>query len=92
MLGNTHARPRDRRLFKPSVDLASAGAANSRRQSGANGMRCSMATYRQRIQLLVDRIMKEDAAGRSEPDPRLIRELQRLARLAQVYTAPKCHT
>ncbi len=41
-----------------------------------------MNTYQRSLDIVVKRIMKEDAQGRREPDPRLLRALKRLIRMS----------
>lgn len=40
-----------------------------------------MNTYERSLDIVVTRIMKEDARGRKEPDPRLLRALKRLTNM-----------
>ena len=46
-----------------------------------------MNTYERSLEIIVGRIMREDARGRREPDPRLLRVMEQLRRMAQ--TTPR---
>jgi hypothetical protein len=43
-----------------------------------------MNTYQRSLDIVVSRIMKEDAQGRREPDPRLLRALKQLKRMSPI--------
>jgi hypothetical protein len=45
-------------------------------------------TYKRSLDILVTRIMKEDARGRQEPDPRLLRALKRLINMSLTKAGP----
>jgi hypothetical protein len=66
--------------------ISGRASGNSNEEEGGS----TVHSHEDSIRSIVQRIMKEDAAGRREPDPQLVGELRRLVRQSQCCSTTCC--